>query len=345
MGFTGYGVYTLIGDTPVGPFRAAAAAYRLCGNSTRWVALWARFCRTDGTASGTFMVYNAGGNQVLGYSRMTALNSRLYFRADDGAHGYELWSSDGTTSGTSMIRDINPSGSSEPSFLVTWNGRLYFTADDGSNGVELWTTDGTLPGTIMVHDINPGSGSSAPAWITPTADALYFTAVAPNPDNPSGPASRQLWKSDGTAAGTVLIKTINPTGDCEPFTNTQASFYWNLRFPTIGGKMYFRASNGIDGVELAAQPPDRRRVEDRLGERQHLVDRRGLKDVPLTVGQGITDRPLQRWFSHSSSKLPQILRPPPHHFNRCLQHPLTFPPISPPRFPPCVPPSLPPRQK
>jgi len=47
MGATGYGVYTLIADTPRGPFRADAAAYRLCGNSTRWVALWARFCRSD----------------------------------------------------------------------------------------------------------------------------------------------------------------------------------------------------------------------------------------------------------------------------------------------------------
>lgn len=47
MGGTGYGVFTLVADTPRGPFRADAAAYRLCGNSTRWVALWARFCRTD----------------------------------------------------------------------------------------------------------------------------------------------------------------------------------------------------------------------------------------------------------------------------------------------------------
>lgn len=47
MGSTGYGVYTLVADTPLGPFRADAAAYRLCGNSTRWVALWARFCQTN----------------------------------------------------------------------------------------------------------------------------------------------------------------------------------------------------------------------------------------------------------------------------------------------------------
>ena len=47
MSFTGYGVYTLVADSPTGPFRADPAAYRLCGNSTRWVALWARFCPTD----------------------------------------------------------------------------------------------------------------------------------------------------------------------------------------------------------------------------------------------------------------------------------------------------------
>ncbi len=47
MGGSGYGVYTLIGDTPTGPFHADAAAYRLCGNSTRWIAMWARFIQTD----------------------------------------------------------------------------------------------------------------------------------------------------------------------------------------------------------------------------------------------------------------------------------------------------------
>lgn len=47
MSSPGYGVYTLIADRPTGPFRPDAAAYRLCGNSARWVALWARFCPTN----------------------------------------------------------------------------------------------------------------------------------------------------------------------------------------------------------------------------------------------------------------------------------------------------------
>lgn len=44
MGHTGYGVFTLVARSPRGPFIADSGAYRLCGNSTRWVALWARFC-------------------------------------------------------------------------------------------------------------------------------------------------------------------------------------------------------------------------------------------------------------------------------------------------------------
>jgi len=47
LGMSGYGTYTLVGDSPTGPFRPDPVAYRLCGQSLRWAALWARFCRTE----------------------------------------------------------------------------------------------------------------------------------------------------------------------------------------------------------------------------------------------------------------------------------------------------------
>ena len=46
---------------------------------------------------------------------LTAVGNTLYFRANDGTNGAELWKSDGTASGTVMVKDIQQgSGSSSP---------------------------------------------------------------------------------------------------------------------------------------------------------------------------------------------------------------------------------------
>ena len=37
---------------------------------------------------------------------LTAVGNTLYFEANDGTNGYELWKSDGTASGTVMVKDI-----------------------------------------------------------------------------------------------------------------------------------------------------------------------------------------------------------------------------------------------
>jgi ELWxxDGT repeat protein len=90
---------------------------------------------------------------------LTALGNTLFFSANEGVNGRELWKSDGTAAGTVLVKDINltnPFGSS-PSNLTAVGSTLYFTADEGVNGRELWKSDGTAAGTVLVRDIFPGN--------------------------------------------------------------------------------------------------------------------------------------------------------------------------------------------
>ncbi|MFM9073266.1 MAG: ELWxxDGT repeat protein, partial [Cyanobium sp.] len=83
-----------------------------------------------------------------GPGHLTPVGARaLYFSANDGSCGYELWRSDGTTAGTSRVLDINPgAASSNPKDLISRGHILYFTASDSVNGRQLWATD-TLSNT------------------------------------------------------------------------------------------------------------------------------------------------------------------------------------------------------
>src|SRR5919202_1008300 len=98
---------------------------------------------------------------------LTDVNGTLFFVADDGVHGYELWKSDGTAAGTVMVKDIQPGpGPSVPVYLTNVNGTVFFAADDGAHGHELWRSDGTADGTVLVKDIQPGTVGSQPSQLT-----------------------------------------------------------------------------------------------------------------------------------------------------------------------------------
>lgn len=164
------------------------------------------------------------------------LNGILYFTANDGTNGFELWRSDGNPAGTYMVKDINtnPGIGSFINFFFLWNNEIYFTADDGISGNELWKTDGTTSGTILVKDIRNGLGSSNPYKFIDSGNGFFYFEAN------DGINGQELWKSDGTMSGTILVKDIAAG-------SSGSSFYGCVN---MGGNLYFAANDGVNGVEL-----------------------------------------------------------------------------------------------
>ncbi|MEN9871399.1 MAG: hypothetical protein RLZZ171_2391, partial [Cyanobacteriota bacterium] len=115
---------------------------------------------SDGTAEGT-QLFDPGndrdGNSQLPYPNdLVEFNGKLYFTADDGEHGQELFVSDGTAEGTQLVADLNPGENSafSPDSLFATNltvvgDELFFGADNGETGIELFklTVDDSTDGT------------------------------------------------------------------------------------------------------------------------------------------------------------------------------------------------------
>ena len=181
----------------------SALFYFVASNSANGQEVW----RSDGTAAGSFLLKDIRPGSADSRPSGLTVNSlsQLIFSANDGINGQELWKSDGSTANTSMIKDINPTGSSDPRNITLWNNSIYFTAYDGAQ-VELWRSNGFAANTFVVRDLTPALAvSSSPNELTATSSALFFTAT-------DSTHSRALFKTDGTNAGTVLIKDFSTQG-------------------------------------------------------------------------------------------------------------------------------------
>jgi len=155
--------------------------------------------------------------------------------------GILLISSSAWGQGTVLLKDINPTGLSAPTEAASLakvnpgSGEIMIiSVQDSLHGSEVWKSDGTPGGTAIIKDIVPGNGGSAPVNLTPAGTQMFFSAA-----NDASPPKRNLWASNGMAAGTNLVKDLGFFGSDGP----EKLFNFN-------GTLYFQGFSGTAGLEL-----------------------------------------------------------------------------------------------
>lgn len=206
-----------------------AASITGCGNA--WChQLW----RLD--AASSVPVLLVSGLRVDYPDELVEYDGHLYFGGGDMNTGVELMATDGTSAGTRVVADIVPgSESSAPSDFTVSGGRLFFQANANTSGwfdKELWAATGSV--IARVRDIRVGPEGSFPALLHDVGGTLLFYAN-------DGQSGHELWRSDGTAAGTWLVKDVVP--------GVAGSFGY---FPPVGvdSRLYFVAVDGNLDTEL-----------------------------------------------------------------------------------------------
>ncbi len=211
---------------------------------------------------------------------------RLYFAADDGLHGCELWRTDGTAAGTARVRSLFPAPVSifgavyyVPDFFAVAGERAlaFFFPYDGS---EIWTTDGTEEGTGKIFDLDEAddeaSGRLFDAGV-PFAEGILFTTWGPQ-------TGIQIWRTDPTPAGAHLVGRVDVDSPPRSLTRSGDLAYFSaddgagrelwvadgtlfgarrvkdiapgcassspLELTSVGDRLFFTAADGVHGREL-----------------------------------------------------------------------------------------------
>ena len=213
-------------------------------------ALWV----TDGTTNGTRLLdpdlakaddCDEDGDQVF-------VRGELFFLSHESYCNDDWWISDGTERGTRPFReslDLPENYSTEIPYLV--GDRFFFRAAESEHGGELWVSDQDGTGARLVRDIRPGPEGGYPSglWyclygtchcnpregcpLSVVGETAYFQAD-------DGEHGLELWVSDGTEAGTTLVRDISPG----PIGSGPE------RLVVVGDLLFFSADDGDHGWEL-----------------------------------------------------------------------------------------------
>ncbi|RKH56926.1 HYR domain-containing protein [Corallococcus llansteffanensis] len=257
--------------------------YFIVDNGVLAWELW----RSDGTDEGTWRLAESQYGQYNHHEvdSLEVVGDVLYFSSSN-----KLYRSDGTSEGTRLVYAVNDSAHSLELDLFVLGGRLYFFSGYSSNW-SLWSSDGTGPGTLFItsawsnlvgvdgdrvfFEKVSGSGSSRTQSLYVTRGVAGSTTLLKSVSSnaswnyaqlfgkvgdqlifgwSSSAAGSEPWRTDGTTAGTVLLKDLVPgTASSEPVRGAVLGDSVYFLSDTATGSALWRTDGTADGtVEVKA---------------------------------------------------------------------------------------------
>jgi ELWxxDGT repeat protein len=206
---------------PFGLVLAGSTLYFMAYNGTAYSVY-------STTGIGATVISGAAGTQDFQTPVYNPSINAIFFQGYDGTHGSEPWVLNVGTGNATIISDIAAgSNSSSPETFTVAGSKVYFTAMDNTSTWWLYVTDGTAGNTIQLcqGQITNALGTGAGHLIFSNSDSTH---------------GQELWASDGTVAGSALVKDLWPGADSSAPAN----------FISRNGEYLFTANDGSSGTEL-----------------------------------------------------------------------------------------------
>lgn len=150
--------------------------------------------RTAGTLESTVRIKTFGKSYSVVALKPFGTGVLILLRRQD--YSLELWASDLTTDGTKVFYQTRGALARVEGFAEV-GARMFFAKDR-----QLWLTDGTSSGTRAVF-VEGGPTLAEVPYLTAVGSTIFFVAT-------DGPHGNELWRSDGTAAGTAMVTDLLP---------------------------------------------------------------------------------------------------------------------------------------
>ncbi|MCR6642938.1 MAG: T9SS type A sorting domain-containing protein [Sporocytophaga sp.] len=179
---------------------------------------------------------------------LTVFKDELYLSIEDGINGSELWKLSLSNS-LSIVKDVNVgSGSATPVYVGEHENYLYFTAFDELNKLSVWKTNGKSYGTVIAAEL-PFNNCYGVKLIYGT---YYFFHTDYNDYYPH----EELWKTNGTPAGTSLVKKFDEDAGIYEIFSFKGKYCFFVSYFGYSGSFWSSDGTEAGTVGLTVNYPD-----------------------------------------------------------------------------------------